>query len=226
MLRIADVRNQRISAESRKRMLVFIDEPFHLAAQFRSDRVRRRNQQPRAERLGERGGIRHALCERCNGVHTTMLARARLGVVRAWGWRARGILRAVEARASPRMVYALSTPLIGCWVIETVEPIETCISLIDGGFRGSPGAISLIDGGSRRRNEPRGHLFAPLTLVFCKGAAIYKRDTNCHPAKSATHKRDVFSWVWHEASPYFDTPVALYGYDYANRDYTSRDYTN
>lgn len=135
-----------------------------------------------------------------------MLARARLGVVRAWGWRARGILRAVEARASPRMVYALSTPLIGCWVI---EPIETRISLIDGGFRGSPGAISLIDGGSRRRNEPRGHLFAPLTLVFCKGAAIYKRDTNCHPAKSATHKRDVFSWVWHEASPYFDTPVAM-----------------
>ena len=153
----------------------------------------------------------------------TMLARARLGVVRAWGWRARGILRAVEARASPRMVYALSTPLIGCWVI---EPIETRISLIDGGFRGSPGAISLIDGGSRRRNEPRGHLFAPLTLVFCKGVAIYKRDTNCHPAKSATHKRDVFSWVWHEASPYFDTPVALYGYDYANRDYASRDYTN
>ena len=152
-----------------------------------------------------------------------MLARARLGVVRAWGWRARGVLRAVEARASPRMVSALSTPLIGCWVI---EPIETRISLIDGGFRGSPGAISLIDGGSRRRNEPRGHLFAPLTLVFCKGAAIYKRDTNCHPAKSATHKRDVFSWVWHEASPYFDTPVALYGYDYANRDYASRDYTN
>ena len=71
-----------------------------------------------------------------------------------------------------------------------------------------------------------GHLFAPLTLVFCKGAAIYKRDTNCHPAYSATHKRDVFSWVWHEASPYFDTPVALYGYDYANRDYASRDYTN
>lgn len=103
-------------------------------------------------------------------------------------------------------------PLIGCWVIETVEPIETC--------------ISLIDGGSRRRNEPRGHLFAPLTLVSRKGAAIYKRDTNCHPAKSATHKRDVFSWVWHEASPYFDTPVALYSYDYTNRDYTSRDYTN
>ena len=84
MLRIADVRNQRISAKPRKRMLVFIDEPFHLAAQFRSDRVRRRNQQPRAERLGKRGGIRHALCERCNGIHTTMLARARLGGVRAW----------------------------------------------------------------------------------------------------------------------------------------------
>ena len=32
--------------------------------------------------------------------------------------------------------------------------------------------------------------------------------------------------MWHEASPYFDTPVALYGYDYTNRDYTSRDYTN
>ena len=89
MLRIADVRNQRISAKPRKRMLVFIDEPFHLAAQFRSDRARRRNQQPCAERLGESGGMRHALCERCNGVHTTMLARARLGVVRAWGWRAR-----------------------------------------------------------------------------------------------------------------------------------------
>ena len=33
-------------------------------------------------------------------------------------------------------------------------------------------------------------------------------------------------YMWHEASPYFDTPVALYGYDYANRDYASRDYTN
>ena len=33
-------------------------------------------------------------------------------------------------------------------------------------------------------------------------------------------------YMWHEASPYFDTPVALYSYDYANRDYTSRDYTN
>lgn len=189
MLRIADVRNQRISAKPRKRMLVFIDEPFHLAAQFRSDRVRRRNQQPVPSALGNAAvyGIRCASGARES--IPTMLARARLGVVRAWGWRARGILRAVEARASPRMVYALSTPLIGCWVI---EPIETRISLIDGGFRGSPGAISLIDGGSRRRNEPRGHLFAPLTLVFCKGAAIYKRDTNCHPAKSATHKRDVF----------------------------------
>lgn len=70
-------------------MLVFVDESSYFGAQFQGDWARRRNQQPRAERLGERGGIRHALCERCEGVHTTMLARARLGGVRAWGWRAR-----------------------------------------------------------------------------------------------------------------------------------------
>ena len=29
-------------------------------------------------------------------------------------------------------------------------------------------------------------------------------------------------YMWHEASPYFDTPVALYSYDYTNRDYTDR----
>ena len=223
MLRIADVRNQRISAKPRKRMLVFIDEPFHLAAQFRSDRARRRNQQPRAERLGESGGVRHAMRERCEGIHTHDASACP-----AWRSSCLGLAGAGfcvrSRRGRHRGWYThCQRPLIGCWVI---EPIETRISLIDGGFRGSPGAISLIDGGSRRRNEPRGHLFAPLTLVFCKGAAIYKRDTNCHPAKSATHKRDVFSWVWHEASPYFDTPVALYGYDYANRDYASRDYTN
>ena len=69
MLRVSDARNQRIGAESRKHMLVSVDESFHFGAQVRGNRAGGRNQQTGAERLGKRGGVGHALHERNGSIH-------------------------------------------------------------------------------------------------------------------------------------------------------------
>ena len=70
MLRVPDARHQRIGAESRKHMLVSVDESFHVGTQARGNRAGGRNQQAGAERLGKRGGVGHALRERNGSIHT------------------------------------------------------------------------------------------------------------------------------------------------------------